>query len=181
MSPVAVDRRDILQLGVAASAALWAKIALAGPPAPSRDTELIDVVSDLVIPATNVPGARAAGVAAFVIMGIAHLTLGAKGDEIQRLRSELDARAGAPILSLSPADRHKALESLDAGSFATGNPAGSAWPAVKALIVAGYYSSKIGGSQDQRYELVPGRYDADIPYRPGDPALSNDWAGNAFP
>jgi hypothetical protein len=44
---------------------------------------------------------------------------------------------------------------------------------LRGLVLFGYYTSEIGGSQELRYELVPGRYDADIPYDPNERAYSN--------
>ena len=160
-----LGRRPFLAL-----AFLWAEAARAGA-APA----LLDVVCDLTL-----PGARAAGVPSFLVVALSHRTLGAVGDESSRLGAELDKAAGSSFLSLLPASQSTALSIIDTACFAPGPSPGSAWPVVKALIVAGYYSSEIGGAHDQRYELVPGRYDADISYHAGEPALSNDWAGVAF-
>jgi hypothetical protein len=177
-----LGRRGVLKAGAAgaAMAAIWAKAARAAP-RPQDDTQrLFDRVSDLVVPATTVPGALAAGVPAFLAIAIAHNTLGTKGDEAGRLLAELNEYAGAAFLDLLPARQHATLQAFDAACFSFKTPSTYAWPVVKALILAGYYSSQTGGSQDQHYDLVPGRYDADIPYHGGDPALSNDWAGLAF-
>jgi hypothetical protein len=44
----------------------------------------------------------------------------------------------------------------------------------------GYYTSEAGATQELRFQPVPARFDADIPFEPGQPALMNDWYGNAF-
>jgi gluconate 2-dehydrogenase gamma chain len=49
----------------------------------------------------------------------------------------------------------------------------SSYRRLRGLVLFGYYTSEIGGSQELRYELVPGRYDADIPYDPKERAYSN--------
>jgi hypothetical protein len=44
----------------------------------------------------------------------------------------------------------------------------------------GYYTSEIGASQELQYQLVPGRFDPDLPVKPGDRAWSSDWIGQGF-
>jgi hypothetical protein len=48
------------------------------------------------------------------------------------------------------------------------------------LILTGYYSSEAGASKELQYNLIPGRWDADIPLKPGDRAYSSDWTAVEF-
>lgn len=57
-------------------------------------------------------------------------------------------------------------------------PAHRLWRSAKNAIMVGYYMSEAGASQELRYEIVPGRFDPDIPYKPGDTYLSNNWMAN---
>ena len=52
------------------------------------------------------------------------------------------------------------------------------WRTAKNAVIVGYYMSEAGASRELRYELVPGRFDPDIPYKPGDTYLSNNWMAN---
>ena len=44
----------------------------------------------------------------------------------------------------------------------------------------GYYTSEAGATQELRYTLVPGRWDPDVPLKPGDRGSSSDWVGQTF-
>jgi len=143
---------------------------------------LLDELSDIVIPATDTPGARAAGVPSFIEIAVAHGLRNAKPDLLQTFADALNSFAAGGYLSLPPERRMAVLSDIDTRTFAnaadTGLPAPLLqWPTLKALIVIGYYTSEIGGSQELRYELTPGRFDPDVPLEPGDRDWSSDWVG----
>ncbi len=54
------------------------------------------------------------------------------------------------------------------------------WRTLKALLLIGYYTSEVGASQELRYDLVPARFDPDVPLQPRDRAWSSDWTGVKF-
>jgi hypothetical protein len=169
-----LERRQLL---LASCALLWSRVASA---APSANLDLWNALCDLVIPATSTPGAVAAGVPAFLDLALEANLTGAQPGWAQTLQNELRAFAGGkPFLSLDPAGRQKLLAAYDAKVLAD-RATRSVWPGIKKLIVLGYYTSEIGASQELIYDLVPGRYDSDIPYKPGDKTLSNDWDGNSL-
>jgi len=158
-----IDRRGLLQggLGFAAALALWPQVqAKAASP-------LLVRVCDQVIPRTDTPGAVDVGVPAFVELGLAHGLEGAPpgNDYLGWLEGEL-TRHGDD------------LAALDKEAFSSREP--SPWKTIKALILVGYYTSEAGASQELRYELVPGRWDADIPLSPSDRAWSSDWTAVDF-
>lgn len=167
-----VNRRLLLELGlglgtVAAAGQLWPSIA--GETAGAIPA-LLEDVCDRVIPATGTPGAVAARVPEFVLRALSVGIAGAKGDELDRLATELDK----DYMTAADAERQRMLVRHDAAAFAGATPQG-AWPTIKKLIILGYYSSEIGGSQELQYELDPGGFKPDLPYSPGDRAWSNDW------
>ncbi len=95
------------------------------------------------------------------------------------LEAALDKRAGGDFLKQGAAERSQTLAALDAEAYAEGvkdHP----WRTVKALILMGYYTSEVGGSQELRFELVPGRYDPDLPVTPETRAFSSDWTAVDF-
>lgn len=76
-------------------------------------------------------------------------------------------------------DQAKILGSLDVEAYAEGvdkHP----WRTIKTLILTGYYTSQAGGSQELRYEPVPGRWEPDLPVTPETRAISNDWTAVDF-
>jgi hypothetical protein len=184
-----LTRRSLLAgsgaaLGLALTpAALWARARAPGAPAPDP---ILAAVCALVIPATDTPGALEVGVPAFVEVASAHGISGAGAGTWARVRAALDARAGGSFAALAPAARHDVLAEFDAAAFAGGThvpPPGDPladWRIVKTLIVVGYYTSQPGATEELRYEFVPGRYDADIPFPRDGRALMNDWWGNTY-
>lgn len=170
-----------------------------------RQRVFIAEVAELVIPRTETPGARDSGVGDFVILALAHGLAGTRAPvpaanlapafrpfvradgslrHLHWLESRLDRAAGGDFLAQPTAERFALLAALDAEAMGDG-PAGppppwSPWPAIKGLILTGYYTSETGGSRELRYELVPGRWDADIPLAAGERAYSSDWTAVEF-
>ena len=186
-----VSRRDFLVSGAAlavglahAPATIWAAVAEAGDAAiPNRD--LLEALCDAVIPDTDTPGAVKAGVPAFVVMAAAHGVKEAPADLLPRFFAALDAAAGGRYLALAPERRLALLGDIDTRAFARGNDTPlpedlALWKYLKALIVVGYYTSKIGGSQELRFANIPFRFDPDVPYERGDRAYSSDWVAVRF-
>ena len=186
-----VSRRDFLLTGAAvavglahAPAAIWAAVVEAGDVAiPNRD--LLETLCDAVIPDTDTPGAVQAGVPAFVVKAAEHGVKEAPADLLPRFFAALDAAAGGRYLALAPERRLALLTDIDARAFAHGNDnplSGdlALWTNLKALIVVGYYTSNIGGSQELRFANIPFRFDPDVPYAPGDRAYSSDWVAVRF-
>lgn len=167
---------------------------------PSRAQRLLlDEVCQLVLPRTDTAGAGEVGTGAFVVLALAHGLENARrplpfnaGDELLRhrrrdgaldhlgwLEAELDRRAGGRFLSAAPDARHDTLAALDAAAYAP-EVQEHPWRTLKTLILTGYYTSEVGGAQELRFELVPGRYDPDLPLAPGDRAWSSDWTAVDF-
>ena len=197
-------RRDFL--GAAALVALAAGLPIAAVRLTELDEDeaptdeqraLMREVSQLVIPRTATPGAGDVGTGDFVLLALAHGLEGTRAPSASAalppyaryrrpngslrhahwLAAELDRRAGGNFLGA--ADRAAILRRLDAEAFAEGEDA-HPWRAVKSLILTGYYTSEAGGSQELRYELVPGRWDPDLPATPQTVAYSSDWTAVDF-
>jgi hypothetical protein len=173
--------------------------------ATDRHHLIMSRVADLVIPPSDTPGAAATGVAAFVITAFAHGLDGTRApassaaiqdplvrthrgdgslDYLDWLADELDRRTHGDFPKADRKQQVAALEAIDAAAYPPGPPpppgVGSPWVKIKGLILTGYYTSEIGGSKELRYELVPGRFDPDLPLQPGDRAWSSDWTAVEF-
>lgn len=143
---------------------------------------------DLVIPATDTPGAVGAGVPAFVEVALEHGIRDSSAELFAEFSRALDRRAGTDFASL-PADRaHAQLDEIDRAAFARVDKTSATdvddavrhWPTLKALIVAGYFTSEVGAAQELRYELVPGTFEPDVPLDANPRAFSSDWTGVKF-
>ncbi|WP_353227814.1 gluconate 2-dehydrogenase subunit 3 family protein [Novosphingobium sp.] len=203
MTNNAWTRRDLF--GVAAMVALQGTLPGGGMAllrsldprdAPSaRQRKLMLTVADHVIPATTTPGAGTVGAGDFAIIALAHGLDGARRPlgptELPTLqafaRSDnsldhvrwLEHRLGGNWPTLPRAKRHALLAALDTSAFAN-DPAARPWRMIKGLILTGYYTSEVGGSQELQYELVPGRFDPKVPLAPGARAFSSDWTAVDF-
>ena len=174
-------------------------LAAALPPeeAPSdRQLAMLRELAQVVIPATDTPGAGDAGVGAFVAMALAHgmeasrapLPPAAQAFAAARfLRADgslryvdwLDDQLGAAFLEDSAEARLEKVRAIDAAAYAA-DAGAHPWRKVKALILLGYYTSEIGGAQELRYAPLPGRFDPAVPVQPGERAYSNEWTGVEF-
>ncbi len=165
-----------------------------------KQRDLMKRVSEIVLPRTETKGAGDVGAGDFVILALAHGLDGARKPldpkaagqfssdvlrndgslrHVKWLETELNTRAKGHFIELSANQQTEVLFVLDQLAFAEGagdNP----WKLIKGLILTGYYTSEEGGSNELRYELVPGRWDPDIPLKPGDRAWSSDWTAVEF-
>ncbi|MEM9998684.1 MAG: gluconate 2-dehydrogenase subunit 3 family protein [Bacteroidota bacterium] len=129
----------------------------------------IAALVDQVIPATDTPGAAEAGVPAFVDKILSEW---AEPDERQGFLDGLaafDARAteehGAAFAGLDAPTKQALVEAIDAETYAPDAPPADPPPffrMVKELTVVGYYTSRIGATEELRWNPAPGRWNPDL-------------------
>lgn len=182
-----------LAVGPAAAVVVATKASAASQPAQQA---LMRDVAQIVIPRTDTAGAGDVGAGSFVLLALdhglenAHKPVtepalagfsGADGrfDHPRWLAQELDRRTGGDFAGAAPAARRAAVAGLDRDAFAQ-VPTVQPWHTIKNLILIGYYTSEVGGSQELQYELVPTRFDPDLPMTPATRATSSDWTAIDF-
>ena len=126
---------------------------------------LMTALSERVLPTTDTPGAIAAGVPAFIEKLLAYWSYPADRAPILAGLDAIDARSRAdydvPAASATPAQQD-ALLTL---AMEAGFPGGAAFfAAFRQMVIAGYYTSEIGMTQERAYLPVPGNYDGAYPY-----------------
>ncbi|MDI1295729.1 MAG: gluconate 2-dehydrogenase subunit 3 family protein [bacterium] len=185
-----IERRLFLVSGLfAASLSLvgartaWATPAPAASALKVPQLRFLAALCDTIIPASDTPGALMAQVPAFIdriaMRASDAAAIDALRSAIDGLERRFDTAAGQAFATADAALRHRVLTHMDAAAMAgrtdCRTPSTSADDAdettyrlLKAITVWGFYTSEIGGSQDLRFELVPGAYEADI-------ALAADW------
>jgi hypothetical protein len=197
-----IDRRQIIGGAIALSALVglplhaWHKAHDGEPGGAASESEklLLARLSDLVIPTTDTPGAVAVGVPAFVELALLH-GLDETAPPVSGLVRMANYRGGLPVLEevardlnrkaqggflgLKPDRQHELLAAYDAEAFAGEKP-DHPWKKLKALILTGYYTSEVGASRELQYELVPGRWDPDLPLPPNNRSWSSDWTAVDF-
>lgn len=140
---------------------------------------LLDRVADITIPAGETLGALGVQAPAFVALAIAHGVNNLDASVLQKLESDL-AADGRAFMALDAEAQVTALTRHDAAAFAQNATTGEAWRAVKTLIATAYYTSETGASKELQYELVPGRFDPDLPVSDHARAWSSDWTAWDF-
>ena len=184
MMDLTMDRRAALRrlsyaLGGIASAPLVSGL-LAGcePPnelasyvyqtleAPQQD--LLSALVDQIVPATDTPGAAEAGVPQFIDKMLTDWYDAEDRDALLAGLAEVDARAdGGSFVGLAEDARAALVAEMDAEAYAPrpedAPPATPPFRQLKELTLAGYYTSKIGATQELQWLAAPGRYDADVP------------------
>ena len=175
MPPGSVSRREMIAVTAAALATPLARPAghrdQAAGPAPARfltpaELALLDELTEMIIPADDhSPGARAAGVAAYID--------GRLAESLERewraaWRSGLQAVEvlsrrlhGKPFLKTTAAQRTAVLTRMAAGESEPKTAAERFFVELKRWTVLGYYTSRIGIHTDQQYKgnvSQPGDY-----------------------
>jgi hypothetical protein len=163
-------RRAALLLGGALSAPAIAGV-LAGCESRSGTTgalssdqlDLVATIADHIIPETDTPGARGAGVHTFIDRMLAeHYPAEERGRVIAGL-AQLDERAGRPFIRCTRDEQLAILGRVDQEAFA--DRAQPHWfRTLKELTILGYYTSEVGATRELRHVTIPGRFDACVPF-----------------
>jgi hypothetical protein len=190
-----MDRRAALQLlsAQAAVAALPADLSRLGRAlharlggttrrvlTPEQDATVV-ALTDLILPATDTPGAQAARVNEFIDLLLAEWFEPADRDRFQAGIAMIDQRShdafGQTFLAATPAQQTTLLTALDdeaarwnASPRAT-RGAEPFYRQIKWLTLFGYFTSQVGAEQEDHYQIIPGRYEPCAPLpnptRPG--------------
>jgi hypothetical protein len=137
----------------------------------TREMDILGSLAEAIIPTTDTPGARDAGVPQYIEMMLEHFT---PPDQVEVFRTQLDwvsswiAEQDARSLEdVAEEKRNALLAALDDQAFGSGSSNGlppgepALFAILKPLTVAGYYTSEIGATQElhqtpfDTYEDVP--------------------------
>jgi hypothetical protein len=176
----------------------------------SDQYDLVSTIAELIIPETDTPGAKAAGVPEFIDRMLTDWMYAAEREhflaELARVDGLARERLGRPFVRASETQQVQLLQELEqeakqtesrrvvidratgqivddpdtsAEDIAQGRPPRTLtvelrpfFRMMKELTIVGYYTSEVGATQELRLNLVPGRYDACVPYA----ELGRAWA-----
>lgn len=122
----------------------------------AHQNETVEVLSELIIPATSTPGAKTAMVNRFIDLMLNEEVAEKKKSFLQGL-SWLDGRAlqlhGKPFINLAPEDQAAILTPLadPENKYPEDQQGVRFFQAIKDLTIFGYYTSKIGMEQELEY------------------------------
>ncbi len=130
----------------------------------------LDVVAELIIPATDTPGAREAGVPQFVDRAVGGWCAPANALAIRsgldRIEQDAVADYGASFAVL-PLDQQNALIARFDGAEDARAPAGvdgkPFFPILKDIVTAGYFTSELGAVKALKWDPIPGAFHGCVP------------------
>lgn len=153
-----IERRDLFK--IAAATAIAAKFGLAQEPrrffAPA-EFAVLDELTEIVIPADeHSPGARAAGVAAYIDARLAESPETGKSDlwrnGIQLANHASHQMHGKAFLESAPAERNAVVARMAQNEDEPKTPEEQFFQELKRATVHAYYTSKIGIHQELEYK-----------------------------
>jgi hypothetical protein len=156
-------------LSVQLTAALRGEVINLGASVPvdAGQKALLAEVTDTIIPATDTPGAKAAGVEEFIVRVMR---------DCYRYEEQRTFYAGLAGLEMaSKTDRDRGFTELEAGArhevlkaYAEKNE--EFFRLLRELTVVGYFTSEIGATKALEYLPIPGRFEGDVAMTPGQKA-----------
>lgn len=121
--------------------------------------ELLETLVELIIPTTDTPGAKAAGVHQFIDLAFAELYSEGKKKIFLEGLENLDLRSskiyGKEYLQIKEAEKIELLEKLEGEKSVF-------FKELKSATIFAYYTSEIGASVEHQYVAMPGYYDGDV-------------------
>lgn len=147
----------------------------------TAQNELVATIAERIIPATDTPGARAAGVNVFIDRMLTDWYTEEERmhflAELEKAEAKAQEAHGTSFLARSADEQDALLAAMEAEALAwmEGNEASQNAPffiLIKQLTLFGYYTSEIGASQELK--VMPlGEYRSDVPFEEIGRAWSN--------
>jgi hypothetical protein len=138
--------------------------------------EIVCEIADVLIPATDVPGAKAAGIGAFVVMMLRDCyPEDVQNDFIMGLNSVqkmAELRFDRSFVSLDQAQRQSIVSEIAADEVKRGNRP-NFFKVMRELTFLGFFTSEVGATQALEHVSVPGVYDGCLPLHPNQKAFTS--------
>ena len=151
-------------------------------PVTAAEIALLGEIGETIIPTTDTPGAKAAGIGAFMAAtakdcydDAAYASFRSGLEQIDKASRK---RNGKSFMESTPAERTALLNELDVEQRKhlrekSRTDAPHYFRLMKELTLVGYFTSEIGCTKALRYVESPGSYDGNLPYKKGDRAFYN--------
>ncbi len=138
----------------------WKPVALT-----TAQAQTLDAAAEAIMPATDTPGARDAGVARSIDSWVGSFCTKADAATIRGALDRLDADAkaagAASFAAAAPSQRAAVLAKSDAEKAPAGGK--SSFGLLKEYVTVAFFTSRPGATKTLRYEANPGAYHGCIP------------------
>lgn len=141
------------------------------------DIVFLDEIGDTIIPETDTPGAKAAGIGSFMVMMVKETYDGDSQktfvDGLNKLRKDFKAVNGSDFVGAPAEERLAYLNGMYEEYKASGEDRSpQVINMLRDLTVLGYFTSEVGATQALTFVESPGRFDPCIPFNEGDKAYA---------
>lgn len=135
--------------------------------------EMVTVLSERIIPATDTPGAEAAKVNEFIDHMLTNWNTDQEKEHFLEGLGHVDELSNQEFdgnfVDLEQADQVSLMEQLEQEAIDNPNPIPDSdikpfFSMLKEFTIVGYYTSEIGASEELKSNIVPGYYNACMPY-----------------
>jgi hypothetical protein len=128
----------------------------------AKQLELVRALGDIIIPATDTPGAVAAGVHDFINHYTAYCASSAEQQQLlatlARIESAAHSEFKTAFTALTNAQQLQLLNAMEQAQNGFNQADRKGLKQLKALVVFGYYTSEPGATQELAYLAIPGGY-----------------------
>jgi hypothetical protein len=174
MTNLSMPRREALQklaillggtLSFPAQAALRGEVINGLPIDIPADLQVLAAnLAEVILPTTDTPGAKEAGVGGFITRVIRDCTTRSEQDKFLEGLRKTDTRSQAAFgKAFSELSGPQQVEIV--GQLAQQEK--EFFLAMRELTIVGYFTSELGATKTLEYLAVPGRFQGDIPLKPG--------------
>jgi gluconate 2-dehydrogenase gamma chain len=129
--------------------------------------QVLEVAVELIMPATDTPGAREAGVARFIDRGMSNFYDPAQvktmRDGLDRMQTDAMASYNTGFAALDERRQIELLTRYDAE--ATKLPLSHFFALIRQATIVGFFTSETGATKTLRYDPVPGAYRGCVPLK----------------
>jgi len=183
-----VRRRELIRLIAALTGAAFVggratRTAVAASVSPlysDDEVRLFDDVAETIMPKTDTPGAREAGVGAFIARYSAaryepaHIAI--LKDGVVQINARMREAHGVEFVAATAEQKQSLLTVIDRQAkqyvATTDRSVHDHVPhyftLLKQLTLFGFFTSELGASRVARYRPIPGKYKGCVPYTPGE-------------
>ena len=136
---------------------------------------LLDEIAETILPRTDTPGAKDAKVGEFMAIYVTDCYTPLEQTVFHQglidFEESCNTAYGRSFMNLSPAEREAFVSQLDQQAYAQATQGNIQYfTMIKQLTLFGFFTSKEGGTQVLRHAPIPGRFDGELAYKPGDRA-----------
>ncbi|MGK6353325.1 gluconate 2-dehydrogenase subunit 3 family protein [Parapedobacter sp. DT-150] len=141
--------------------------------------DLLGDIADTILPPTSSPGAKEAGVGAFIPVMVKDCYTADQQktfmEGLGKLEDAANEKFGRKFQELNATERTELLAAVDKEAkeyqkSKSEEDADHYFHLVKQLTLLGFFTSELGATKALRYVQVPGKYVGDYPYKKGDKA-----------